>query len=114
MPLGAKIGVAVGLVGGLVGIGIAVLTLTWRGGAGGPSETCVKAANCCRRMAGMSSASSTCDGYTKQGGPMAEKLCEEHGQELQGGGVLQIARAVLTARGTRRRRAALDRAPRRR
>jgi hypothetical protein len=77
MPLGAKIGVAVGLAGGLIGIGAAVLSVAWTGGAGGPSETCRKAAACCVRMAGSGSASQTCDGYLKQGGPMAERLCED-------------------------------------
>jgi hypothetical protein len=77
MPLGVKIGVAVGVLGGLIGIGAAILSVTWTGGAGGPSEACTRAAACCRRMAGTSSASPTCDQYLKQGGPVGEKLCEE-------------------------------------
>jgi|SRR5580704_8946217 hypothetical protein len=87
MPLGFKIGIAVGLAGGLIGIGAAVASVAWPGGTGGASEMCAKAAACCRKMAGTSPAAATCEGYTKQGGPTAEKLCEDTVKSYRQAGV---------------------------
>ena len=77
LPLGAKIGIGIGVVGAVVGIGSAVVATAWTSGVGGPSDTCKHVAECCRKMAGGSPAASNCDNYLKQSGPIAEKLCDE-------------------------------------
>jgi len=77
MPLGAKIGLGIGLVGALIGIVVAIVAVSWTSGIGGPSEVCEKAAKCCRKMAGANGASASCDNLTKQSGPIADKVCEE-------------------------------------
>jgi hypothetical protein len=77
MPLGAKIGLAIGGLGALIGIGAAVMAVSWTSGVGGPSDVCEKAAKCCRKMAGKSASADNCDNYTKQSGPIADKVCEE-------------------------------------
>ena len=75
MPLGAKIGLAIGLIGAVVGIGVAVMAVGWTSGIGGPSEACEKAAKCCRKISGSNNTS--CENYLKQSGPIADKVCEE-------------------------------------
>ncbi len=75
MPLGAKIGLGIGLVGALVGIGVAVWAVSWTSGIGSPSAVCEKAAKCCRKMAGSNNAS--CENFLKQTGPIADTVCEE-------------------------------------
>ncbi|MBI4700912.1 MAG: hypothetical protein HY744_07075 [Deltaproteobacteria bacterium] len=77
LPLGAKIGLAIGLVGAVVGIGAAVMAVGWTSGIGGPSEVCEKVAACCRKLAGRSPAASNCDNYLKQSGPIANEVCEQ-------------------------------------
>lgn len=74
LPLGAKIGLVIGALGALVGVGAAIVALLWTTGIGGPSEVCKQAQACCKKM---SSGSSACDNYTKQTGPIADKVCEE-------------------------------------
>jgi hypothetical protein len=74
LPLGAKIGLAIGAVCALGGIGAAIVAVLWNTGIGGPSEVCKEVRDCCRKM---SSGSSNCDNYTKQTGPIADKVCEE-------------------------------------
>ncbi len=74
LPLGAKIGLVIGGLGAIVGVGVAVVALLWTTGIGGASDVCKQTRDCCRKM---SSNSSACDNYTKQTGPIADKLCEE-------------------------------------
>ena len=76
-PLGAKIGLGVGLAGAVIGIGAAVMATGWSAGIGGPSDECKRAAACCRKMAGSSPAASNCDNYLKTTGPIADKVCSE-------------------------------------
>jgi hypothetical protein len=77
MPLGTKIGVGIGVAGALAGVVAAVLSVAGPSATGGPSDACTRAAACCRRMAGVSPAASTCDDYMKQSGPAAEQVCED-------------------------------------
>lgn len=74
MPLGAKIGLGVGLMGAVIGISAAVMATSWTSGWGGPSATCEKAAACCRKIG---NGSASCDNYLHQNGPIADKVCSE-------------------------------------
>jgi hypothetical protein len=74
LPLGAKIGLAIGGIGALLGVTAAIVAVVWTMGIGGPSAVCKQARDCCRQMSGNSIA---CDNYTKQTGPIADKVCEE-------------------------------------
>lgn len=71
---GARIGLAVGLLGAVVGLGAAVMAMGWVSGVGGPSAVCKHAAACCRKVGG---SASSCDNLTKQSGPVADTVCEE-------------------------------------
>jgi hypothetical protein len=83
MPLGAKIGLAIGLVGAVVGITVAIVAVSWTTGAGGPSDACKRAAACCRRAAGKSASASSCGNFTSQTGPIADRACEESVKAFQ-------------------------------
>lgn len=74
LPMAAKIGLVIGGFGAIVGVGGAIVAIAWTAGFGGPSDTCKQVRDCCRKM---SNGSAACDNYTKQTGPIAEKVCEE-------------------------------------
>ena len=77
LPMAAKIGLVIGLLGAVLGIGGAIVATVWTSGIGGSSDTCKEAAACCRKMAGSSPAASNCDNYLKQTGPIADQVCEQ-------------------------------------
>jgi hypothetical protein len=90
LPMGAKIGLGVGVIGALVGIGAAVNALVLTndvlggstgsgstgsasGSTGSTSDVCKKAAQCCKKVSG--TASAACDNWTRAG--MMDVACQE-------------------------------------
>ena len=77
LPLGAKIGIGVGVVGVLVAVAAPFLMTGYLTGFGTPSDVCKRAAACCRKVARSSPAASNCDNIARQSGVIGDTVCEE-------------------------------------
>ena len=83
MPLGAKIGLAIGalsLVGGL-GVTVAVVAIPMMMG---PSDDCARAAKCCRAAAGgIATAEKACDNFKSGFGPSGGSACKDAADQFE-------------------------------
>jgi hypothetical protein len=77
LPLGAKIGIGVGIAAVVVAIAAPFLMTGYLTGFGSPSDVCKRAAACCRKVARSSPAASNCDNIARQSGVIGNTVCEE-------------------------------------
>jgi hypothetical protein len=86
LPMGAKIGIAVGLLGALVAlvvVGAVVVLPAITGGALFSDEDCEKAAKCCKVAASTPDAQKACDNYKRGFGPFGGSACKDSAREMK-------------------------------
>jgi hypothetical protein len=91
VPRGAKIGLVLGLLGGLIGVGVGVVVVAVNVlgiSLGGDDDSiCGQAAACCKIVSAGTPAESACDNYKKIGVP--EDMCEKTLQGLRSAAAMQ-------------------------